>query len=186
MTRPWMLDELAHAGPEHLDPAFVAGYERKQGYTDPAKDLVVLAAHGLDATSTVVDLGAGTGRFALAAARRFGQVSAVDIPPMLQLPRERATAARVASLPLHAAGVPQLPARRTTGRRGVHPQRPAPAADFWKAVALDRIRGMLGPSGVLRLRDLLNRQPWSPLREPVGDLLPDQAVPAQQGMSGSR
>jgi hypothetical protein len=44
MTTPWMLDELAHAGPEHLDPDFVAGYERKQGYPDPAEDLAVLAA----------------------------------------------------------------------------------------------------------------------------------------------
>jgi hypothetical protein len=59
MSKPWMLDELAHAGPEHLDPDFVAGYERKQGYPDPAEDLAVLAAHGLGATSTVVDLGAG-------------------------------------------------------------------------------------------------------------------------------
>ena len=25
VTRPWMIDELAHAGPEHLDPGFVAG-----------------------------------------------------------------------------------------------------------------------------------------------------------------
>jgi hypothetical protein len=39
MTKLWMLDELAHAGPEHLDPAFVAGYERKQGFPDPAEDL---------------------------------------------------------------------------------------------------------------------------------------------------
>src|SRR5215218_990758 len=61
MTKPWMLDELAHAGPEHLDPVFVAGYERKQGYPDPAEDLAVLATHGLDETSTVVDLGAGDG-----------------------------------------------------------------------------------------------------------------------------
>jgi hypothetical protein len=59
MTRLWMLDELAHAGPEHLDSTFVAGYERKQGYPDPAEDLAVLAAHGLDATSTVVDLAPG-------------------------------------------------------------------------------------------------------------------------------
>lgn len=27
-----MIDELAHAGPEHLDAAFVAGYDKKQGY----------------------------------------------------------------------------------------------------------------------------------------------------------
>ena len=96
MTKPWMLDELAHAGPEHLDPVFVTGYERKQGYPDPAEDLAVLAAHGLDETSTVVDLGAGTGRFSLAAARRFGQVTAVDISPaMLEVLRHRAAAAAV-------------------------------------------------------------------------------------------
>jgi hypothetical protein len=30
-----MIDELAYAGPEHLDAAFVAGFDRKQGYPDP-------------------------------------------------------------------------------------------------------------------------------------------------------
>lgn len=35
----WWLDELAHAGPEHLDPSYVAGYERKGGY-DPAEPLL--------------------------------------------------------------------------------------------------------------------------------------------------
>jgi len=34
MVKPWMLDELAHAGPEHLDPGLVAGFDRKQGYPD--------------------------------------------------------------------------------------------------------------------------------------------------------
>ena len=48
MTSPWMLDELAHAGPEHLGQDFVAGYERKQGYPDPAEDLAVLAAAASD------------------------------------------------------------------------------------------------------------------------------------------
>jgi hypothetical protein len=55
-----MIDELAHAGPEHLDPAFVAGYDRKQGYPDPAADLAAFGAHGLDAASVVVDIGSGT------------------------------------------------------------------------------------------------------------------------------
>jgi hypothetical protein len=32
MSKPWMLDELAHAGPKHLDPDFVAGFDRKEGY----------------------------------------------------------------------------------------------------------------------------------------------------------
>jgi ubiquinone/menaquinone biosynthesis C-methylase UbiE len=156
MTKPWMLDELAHAGPEHLDPAFVAGYERKQGYPDPAEDLDELAAHGLDETSTVVDLGAGTGRFALAAARRFGQVTAVDVSPaMLELLRERAAAAGVTNLACVQAGFLSYrhagpPAQAVYTRNALH-QLP----DFWKALALDRIRGMLRPGGVLRLRDLV-------------------------------
>jgi ubiquinone/menaquinone biosynthesis C-methylase UbiE len=156
MTKPWMLDELGHAGPEHLDPDFVAGYERKQGYPDPAEDLAVLAAHGLDATSTVVDLGAGTGRFALAAARRFAQVTAVDISPaMLAVLRERAAAAGVANLACVQAGFLSYqhagpPADAVYTRNALH-QLP----DFWKAVALDRIGRMLRPGGVLRLRDLV-------------------------------
>jgi hypothetical protein len=34
-----MLDEMAHAGPEHLDEAFIAGFDRKQGYPDPSADI---------------------------------------------------------------------------------------------------------------------------------------------------
>jgi ubiquinone/menaquinone biosynthesis C-methylase UbiE len=156
MTKPWMLHELAHAGPEHLDPAFVTGYERKQGYPDPAEDLAVLAAHGLDVTSTVVDLGAGTGRFSLAAARRFGQVTAVDISPaMMQLVRDRAAAAGVVNLRCVEAGFLSYrhagpPADAVYTRNALH-QLP----DFWKAVTLDRIARMLRPGGLLRLHDLI-------------------------------
>lgn len=32
MTQRWFIDELKHAGHEHLDADFVAGYDRKQGY----------------------------------------------------------------------------------------------------------------------------------------------------------
>src|SRR5262245_31229562 len=71
VSESWMLDELAHAGPEHLDEIFIAGYDRKQGYPDPAEDLGAFQAHGLGASSVIVDLGAGTGQFALPAARRF-------------------------------------------------------------------------------------------------------------------
>jgi ubiquinone/menaquinone biosynthesis C-methylase UbiE len=134
----------------------VAGYERKQGYPDPAEDLAVLAARGLDATSMVVDLGAGTGRFALAAARRFGQVTAVDISPaMLEVLRVRAATAAVTNLACVQAGFLSYqhagsPADAVYTRNALH-QLP----DFWKAVALNRISRMLRPGGVLRLHDLI-------------------------------
>ena len=69
MSPKWTLDELAHAGAEHLDADFVAGYDRKQGFPSPEPDLDVLASHGA-LGPTVVDLGTGTGRFAVAAAAR--------------------------------------------------------------------------------------------------------------------
>ena len=156
MAVSWMIDELAHAGPEHLDPAFVAGYDRKQGYPDPAEDLAVFAAHGLGGTSAVVDLGAGSGQFALAAARRFGHVTAVDVaPPMVAMLRERAAAAGLANLDCVQAGFLSFAhsgplADGVYTRNALH-QLP----DFWKAVALDRIAGMMRPGGVLRLRDLI-------------------------------
>ena len=151
-----MIDELAYAGPEHLDPAFVAGYDRKQGYPDPAGDLDAFAARGLDASSAVVDLGAGAGQFALAAARRFGHVTAVDVSPaMITVLRDRAAAAGLANLDCVRAGFLTYqhqgpPADGVYTRNALH-QLP----DFWKALALDRIARMLRPGGVLRLRDLI-------------------------------
>jgi SAM-dependent methyltransferase len=86
-----MLDEMAHAGPEHLDEAFIAGFDRKQGYPDPSADIDALKAHGLGPESVVVDLGAGTGQFALPAAWHFGRVIAVDVSAaMLAAVREKA------------------------------------------------------------------------------------------------
>lgn len=156
MSTPWVLDELAHAGPEHLDPAFVAAYDRKQGAPDPAEDLAAFGAHGLTDTATVVDLGAGTGQFALAAARRFRHVVAADVSPaMLEVLRGRAEAEGLANLECVRAGFLTYqhagpPADGVHTRHALH-QLP----DFWKAVALERIAGILRPGGVLRLRDLI-------------------------------
>ena len=158
MTEPWMIDELAHAGPEHLDPAFVAGYDRKQGYPDPAEDLAVFEAHGLGRTSAVLDLGAGSGQFALAAARRFGHVTAVDVSPAMNaLLRERAAAAGLTNLDCVRAGFlsydhPGPPVDGVYTRNALH-QLP----DFWKAVALARIADAMRPGGVLRLRPRCSR-----------------------------
>jgi len=151
-----MIDELAYAGPEHLDPVFIEGYDRKQGYPDPAPDLAAFAAQGLDASSVVVDLGAGTGQFALAAARRFGAVTAADVSPaMLAALRARAAAAGLANLACVRAGFLSYehagpPADGVYTRNALH-QIP----DFFKALALARIARMLRPGGVLRLQDLI-------------------------------
>jgi len=76
--------QAAVAAPlETVDDPAVAGFDRKQGYPNPAEDLAVLAGHGIGPASTVVELGAGTGQFALAAARCVSRVVAVDISPVI-------------------------------------------------------------------------------------------------------
>jgi SAM-dependent methyltransferase len=156
----WLLDELAHAGPEHLDAEFIAGYDRKQGFPDPEPHIAAFERHGLGATSVVVDLGTGTGQFAVPAARRFGQVIAVDVSPaMVAALRARADAAGLgpaglARLTVERGGFlsfsPAAPVDGVFTRHALH-QIP----DFFKAIALRRIADMLRPGGVLVLRDLI-------------------------------
>ncbi|QSB15452.1 GNAT family N-acetyltransferase [Natronosporangium hydrolyticum] len=162
----WRLEELAHAGPEHLDPEFVAGFDRKQGHPDPAVEISALRAAGVGPAATVVDFGAGTGQFAIPAAREFARVIAVDVAePMLERLQERASGEGLTNLECVPAGFLSYehagsPVDAVFTRHALH-QLP----DFWKTIALQRIAGLLRPGGVLRLRDL------------IYDFLPAEAEP---------
>jgi ubiquinone/menaquinone biosynthesis C-methylase UbiE len=150
----WYLDELAHAGPEHLDAAYVAGYDRK-ARVDATVELACLRDLGLGEASTLVDLGAGTGTMALAAAPLCRRVVAVDISPAMLAALRRAAEQRgLANVECVQAGFLSYAHRGEAAdfvysRHALH-QLP----DFWKAIALHRIAAMLRPGGILRVRDL--------------------------------
>jgi SAM-dependent methyltransferase len=144
----WHLDELAHAGREHLDARYVAAFDEKSP-TDWSEDFAVLRALGIGATSTVLDFGAGTGTFAQAIAPHVARVVGVDVSESM-----------VAEM--RARGVEAVHAGFLSYR---HRGRPPDAVftrnalhhlpDFWKAIGLDRLGRLLRPGGVLRLRDLV-------------------------------
>ena len=150
-----MLDELAHAGQEHLDEAYVAGYEAKSQY-DPTPDVDVLRDHGLDRHSTVVDLGAGTGVFAIAVAPHCGRVIAVDVSPaMVDVLHRQVAVSGLDNIEVvhggyltyeHSGAAPGF----VFSRNAMHQ-----VPDFWKGIALDHVARLLPPDGVLRLRDLV-------------------------------
>jgi ubiquinone/menaquinone biosynthesis C-methylase UbiE len=151
----WWLDELAHAGAEHLDATYVASYERKAGY-DPTEDIGALRAHGLSARSRVVDLGAGSGVFAVAVAPLCAHVTAVDVSPaMTAALRTRIDDAKVGNVTVVNAGFLSYEHEGALAdfvftRHALH-QLP----DFWKGIALQRAARILRPGGILRLRDLV-------------------------------
>ena len=170
-----MLDELAYAGREHLDATYVAAYDRKARF-DPAEDLAALHGLGLDGSSTLVDIGAGTGGFALVAAQSFGHVTAVDVSPaMIEFQRHRVAELGLSNIDCVVAGFLTYdhagpPADGVYTRNALH-QLP----DFWKVVALERIAQILRPRGVLRVRDLIYDFPPSQADEFLGRWL-DGAV----------
>jgi len=147
-------DEEALAGPEHLDRAYVAAYERKAQF-DPSADLEDLVARGLGPGSTLVDLGAGTGALAVEAAAACERVVAVDVSPaMAEAIRAKALDRGVTNLTAVQAGFLSYrhagrPADFVYTRNALHH-----LPDIWKAVALQRVADVLRPGGVLRLRDL--------------------------------
>jgi SAM-dependent methyltransferase len=155
IPRSWLFDELVHAGDEHLDPEYVAAYDQK-ARSDPSGDLALLRTVGLSDASTLVDFGAGTGTFALAAARVCRRVVAVDISaPMLDWIRQRASAAGIQNIETVQSGF-------LTYR---HEGEPADVAysqyalhhlpDFWKGIGLHCVAAALRPRGIFFLRDLV-------------------------------
>lgn len=156
MTTPnWFLDELGHAGPEHLDADYVAGYDRKTG-TDPAGDLALLLDLGLGQDDVLLDLGTGTGALPLIAAPHCRRVIAVDVSePMLAALTARAEAAGLDNIEVVHGGFLSYeqegePADVVYSRHALHH-----LPDFWKVIAFRRIATMLKPGGVFHFRDLI-------------------------------
>ena len=154
---------MVSIGRENLDAAHVARYDAKEfaRTTQEAEgagtpELALLASVGMDADATVVDLGAGTGQFALAIAPSCRRVVAVDPSPVM-LARLRAKTAQsgLANVEVVEAGYLSYqhsgaPADVVYSRWALHH-----LPDFWKVLALRRIRQMLRPGGILRLSDIV-------------------------------
>lgn len=151
----WLLDEVASAGAENLDPGHVARYDDKEDAAG-AEEVERCRRLGLGPTSTVVDLGAGTGQFTLAAAPACRRVVAVDPSPVMR----RALAADVARAGLTNVDIVDAgfltyehtgpPADLVYSRFALHH-----LPDAWKVVALTRIRSLLRPDGWFRLWDVV-------------------------------
>ena len=149
----WRLDETSTAGRENFDETHVLRYDGKED-AGAAEEVALLGRLGV--LGCVVDLGAGTGQFTLAAAAHSERVVAVDVSPVM-LARLRAKLAEAGTANVevvqggfltydHRGGAADL----VYSRLALHH-----LPDFWKAVALARVAAMLRPGGVFRLYDVV-------------------------------
>lgn len=155
MKSTWMLDEVASAGRENLDAAHAASYDRKEDGSAKAEcDLLIRL--GLSESSEVLDMGAGTGQFALAVAPACARAVAVDVSPiMLQILRRKLAEARLRNVEIVQAGFLSYeydgrPFDFVYSRFALHH-----LPDFWKAIALQRLRRITRLGGLFRLWDVV-------------------------------
>jgi len=154
----WLFDEYASAGVDYTSQKEAAAYDamhqRFRRYDEEAA--AIINTLGLGPESTVIDMGAGTGAFAVYAARHVKQVFAVDVSPtMLARCREKAEVAGLRNVRCRVGGFLTYrhagpPVDAFVSVAALHH-----LPDFWKLVGLRRAAKMLKRGGKLFLFDIV-------------------------------
>ena len=156
MTIPnWQYHEPDHPGADFDVLAEI--YDRNmQKYRDIQAEIrEILSFLDLRPDQTVLEIGTGTGEFALAAARHCSKVYAVDLSEgMLRYAEKKARSRGVKNVEFLQGGFltyqHPTPVDAVVTQLALHH-----LPDFWKQVALMRIADMLRDSGKLCLRDVV-------------------------------
>lgn len=154
----WRFDEMKSCGAK-FKSIFCAGKYDKQhrkfrDYEKESKEIMSLLALG--SQGTVMDMGCGTGAFAIHAAGYFKKVFAVDISQaMLRCARKKAKTAGLKNVEFCHGGflTYQHCAESVDAIVSVAALHHLP--DFWKLIALKRLAVMLKPGGKVYLFDVV-------------------------------
>lgn len=183
----WQWNEVQQVGADYTDPAEIEAYDVRHGkFRDFAAEAErIFSLMPIRADQTLLDMGAGTGNFALEAARRCRHVYAADVSaPMLDYAREKAQRAGVSNISFHQGGF-------LTYRHGDEPVDciVSQAAlhhlpDFWKLVGLRRLRECLAPGGRFLLMDVVFAFEPDALAAAFDAILAEAAVTGVERLAG--
>ncbi|MES1021956.1 class I SAM-dependent methyltransferase [Gloeocapsa sp. BRSZ] len=152
----WYFDEFKMAGVDFHDAAQVEVYDRNQTSSTPEKEQALVTRLKISAKHSVIDLGAGTGNFAIQAALTGAYVYAVDISQsMLSYAQNKAQQAGMTNIQFHQAGFLSYQHQGELVDFVVTKNALHILPDFWKIAALLRIAAMLKPKGIFYLRDAI-------------------------------
>ena len=154
----WQYDEAKSCGVNYNSLWQARIYDRRhrgfRDYDKEAKEIIALL--GLDTDGTVLDMGCGTGAFAINAAGYFRKIYAVDISnAMLRRARRKAKKDKLVNIEFRQGGFLSY----------VHDAEPVDAIvsiaalhhlpEFWKIIALKRLARMVKTGGKLYINDVV-------------------------------
>lgn len=154
----WIYNEFKQVGKDYASPEEVALYDASHA---KFRDIVAESEEILDllavsAGETLLDVGCGTGVFAIQAARRGLQVTALDISQaMLSYAQTKAENEGVAGIRFLEGGFLNLPDDLLTPDYVTTSFSFHHLPDFWKLIALQRLYSMLAPAGKLFIQDVV-------------------------------
>lgn len=154
----WQYDEFKQVGTDYGSTTEVEIYDASHAeFRDiEAESIKVLDSLEIEAGDRMIDFGSGTGTFAIQAARRCARVFAVDVSQaMLDCAALKAVKAGAANIEFHLAGFltyehAAAPVDAVVTTFALHH-----LPDFWKGIALKRIKDMLKPGGQFYLHDVI-------------------------------
>jgi putative AdoMet-dependent methyltransferase len=182
-TPAWLYDEFQQVGTDFADSAVVAAYDRNQRSSTVEAEQALVKQLSIKSGDTVIDLGCGTGTFAIQAALTGATVHAVDVSqPMLTYAEQKAAAAGVKNrIQFHHQGFltyehTAAPADFVVTQAALHH-----LPDFWKMIALLRITAMLREDGVFYLWDTVFSFPPCEFQTQIDAWIKRSAKPGGEG-----
>jgi putative AdoMet-dependent methyltransferase len=154
----WFYDEMKHSGVDYTNPAQVQVYDiRHQTFRDYKKaSEVIIEKLNLGREHTVIDMGSGTGAFAINAAPKCKHIYAVDVSqPMLDYSRQKAEQLGIHNITFCHGGFLTYEHQHELSDAIVSVAVLHHLPDFWKLLGLQRAANMLKLRGRLFLFDVV-------------------------------
>lgn len=157
----WQYDEMKQIGKDYDSLAEVEAYDTRHGrFRNVEKENEeILKSIRVQPDHILIDIGTGTGAFAIQAAARCARVYAVDIShSMLEYAKNKAAKTGITNVEYCQGGFLTYshggqPADAIVTNTAFHH-----LPDFWKGIALQRMSSMLKPGGQLYLSDVIFEQ----------------------------
>ncbi len=154
----WLYDETVQVGTDYQDVSNVQDYDMKMAkFRDVAKEATdIIEAISLGKEHSLLEIGTGTGNFAIEAAKHCNNVYAIDVSSaMIDYAKQKAQTMEISNISFFQGSFLSYqhdgyPLDVIVSNFALHH-----LPDFWKMIALERIHKLLKNGGTFYLEDVV-------------------------------